>query len=132
MSATVNPLEFAQIEGNFIVYKEVLEGVLPEVIAAFSVAGGCSLGEPTDRYRYRLGGPNILRGYNVNRFRGDDYYLQQTELWCPLWKLFGGAACVGFGDAGDNQFTNPKLAYGVWRMAYGVGLRIGLPPYRTS
>lgn len=113
--------DFAQLEGNFIVYKEILEGALPGVTAAFSVRGGYSLGQPSYMYRYRLGGANDLRGYLVNRFRGEQYYLQQTELRIPIWKFIGGATYVGFGDVADQKFTNPKLAY-------GAGIRIGLPP----
>ncbi len=110
-----------QIEGSFIVYKEILDDVIPETIAAFRVMGGYSLGEPSYMYRYALGGANQMNGYGDNRFRGKQYYLQQTELRFPIWKLFSGATSLGFGDATDTKFTNPKLCY-------GIGLRIGLPP----
>jgi outer membrane protein assembly factor BamA len=112
---------FSQLQGDFIVYKEILNGVVPEVIAAFQLMGGMTFGTPTYAYNYRLGGANAMRGYLENRFRGEKFYLQQTELRFPIFQPLSGAAFLGFGDATDDQFTNPKLAY-------GVGIRIGLPP----
>ena len=112
---------FAQIDGSFIVYKEIIEEVIPEVIAAFRLKGGYSLGTPSYMYKFRLGGSDELPGYHTNRFRGKQYYMQQTELRFPIWKMFGGAGFLGFGDATDSNFTNAK-------MAYGAEIRIGLPP----
>ncbi len=113
--------DFGQIEGNFTVQHEILDEILPGVVAAFQISGGYSIGNPSYTFRYRLGSANRLRGYYENRFRGKMYYMQQTEIRIPIWKLFGGALFAGFGDAADDKFTNAKLAY-------GVGLRIGLPP----
>lgn len=117
--------DFGQIEGEYIVYKEILEGYIPDVVAAFHVLGGMTIGKANYIYKYRLGGSGTLRGYLDNRFRGEKYYAQQTELRIPIWKLFSAAAFLGFGDATDNTFTNPK-------MAYGGGIRIGLPPDYVS
>lgn len=72
-------------------------------------------------FKYRLGGTDGLAGYYDNRFRGKKYYLQNTEIRYPIWKLFSGALSLSFGDITDESFTNPKLAY-------GFGIRIGLPP----
>jgi hypothetical protein len=117
--------DFVQLESSFIVYKEILSEVLPDVVAAFRVMGGHTFGTPSYMYRYRLGGTDKLPGYLENRFRGKHYYLQQTELRFPIWKMIGGAGFLGFGDASDGAFTDAK-------MAYGVGLRIGLPPNYVS
>lgn len=116
---------FSQLEGEFIVYKEILEDYIPDVIAAFHVLGGMSFGDPNYIYKYRLGGSGTMRGYLENRFRGAKYYAQQTELRIPIWKLFSAAAFLGFGDATNTSFTNAK-------MAYGGGIRIGLPPDYVS
>ncbi len=113
--------DFGQLEGSFAVYQEILKGAIPDVIAAFRIMGGHSFGEPSYMYRYRLGGSDLLRGYQDNRFRGKRYYLQQTELRIPIWKMISGASFISFGDATDSAFQNP-------RMAYGAGIRIGLPP----
>lgn len=116
---------FGQIDGSLIVYKEILNQIVRDVIAAFQVEGGISFGEPSYMFMYQLGGTHRLRGYHENRFRGKAYYLQQTELRFPLWKLFSGAAYVGFGDTSEFG-TSDKAA--VAKMSYGIGLRIGLPP----
>jgi hypothetical protein len=116
---------FSQLEAEFIVYKEILEGHIPGVVAAFHLMSGMSFGKPNYIYKYRLGGSGTMRGYLENRFRGEKYYAQQTELRFPIWKFLSGGAFLGFGDATDSAFTNAK-------MAYGGGLRIGLPPDYVS
>lgn len=113
--------DFGQLESSFVVTKEILKDAVPDVIAAFRVMGGYTFGKPTYLFKYRLGGANELPGYYDNRFRGAKYYVQQTEVRFPIWGMLGAAAFVGFGDATDENFTNAK-------MAYGGGLRIGLPP----
>ena len=112
---------FTQVEGDFIVYKQILDEVVDDVIAAFCLRGGYTIGDPTYAFNYRLGGTNTLRGLLENRLRGKKYYLQQTELRFPLLHPVGLVTFMGFGDATDNAFDNPK-------MTYGAGLRIGLPP----
>ncbi len=113
--------DFAQLDGALTVYQEILKEAIPNVIAAFRVMGGYTLGHSTYGFGYRLGGSDRLNGYRDNRFRGDRYYLQQTELRFPIYKMVSGAALLGFGDVTNGAFTNPK-------MSYGMGLRIGLPP----
>ncbi len=116
---------FSQLEGEFIVYKDILSDYVPDVVAAFHILGGMSFQQPSYIYKYRLGGSGTMRGYLDNRFRGSKYYTQQTELRFPIFKLLSGAAFMGFGDATDDTFTNPKLAY-------GGGIRIGIPPDYVS
>jgi len=116
---------FTQFNANFIVYKEILNELVRDVIAAFQLDGGYTIGDPTYMFKYRLGGVDRLRGYHENRFRGKAYYMQQTELRFPIWKLFSGAAFLGFGDTAERVFTFAK-------MSYGIGLRIGLPPDYVS
>ncbi len=112
---------FSRVESSFVVYKDIFGEVLPDVVAAFRVMGGVSSGDSPFAFRYQLGGANLLRGYLEDRFRGRKYYLQQTELRFPIWRMIGAAAQLGFGDITDGSFTDAK-------MAYGIGLRIGLPP----
>lgn len=112
---------FSRVESSFVVYKDIFGEVLPDVVAAFRVMGGVSSDNTPFAFRYQLGGANLLRGYLEDRFRGEKYYLQQTELRFPIWRMIGAAASLGFGDITDASFTNAK-------MAYGIGLRIGLPP----
>jgi outer membrane protein assembly factor BamA len=119
LSGSASP--FTQLESSFVVYKDVMGDFFPGVVAAFRVMGGISDGDVPFVYRYRFGGAEKMRGYLENRFRGSRYYLQQTELRVPIWRMIGGALSLGFGDISDREFTNPK-------MCYGIGVRIGLPP----
>lgn len=125
LSSLPDQTDFTQAQGTFIVYQEILKNTIPDVIAAYRISGGTTIGTPTYLYKYRLGGSDELPGYLENRFRGKKFYLQQTELRFPVWKMFSGAGFIGFGDATDFSFTNPKLAY-------GAGIRIGLPPNWVS
>lgn len=116
--STINGLkDFFQLGGNFALYQETVAGI----IAAVKLAGGISFGTPSYIWKYRLGGADYLRGYLDNRFRGQKYYLQQTELRLPLFDFLEAVGFIGFGDASDGDFTSAK-------MAYGIGARIGLPP----
>ena len=90
------------------------------VLAAHAVAG-FSLGEPGYMYRYNLGGSYRLRGFNDNRFRGKQYLYGQTEARFPLWRTLAGVIFVDGGDVGDEPLRRLLIAY-------GAGLRIGLPP----
>ncbi len=125
LTSVVGTQGFTQVEGDFIVYKEILNGVIPDVIAAFNVKGGVTLGTPTYMFKYRLGGANTLRGYLENRFRGSKYYLQQTELRFPIFTPVSGVGFIGFGDVTDGEFGDAKVSR-------GFGLRIGIPPDYVS
>lgn len=93
----------------------------PELVLATSLAGGLILGTPTYLYEHRLGGTDRLRGFFYDRFRGDKYYVQQSELRFPLYKFISGAVFLEFGEVTEQRFDKAQLSY-------GGGLRIGLPP----
>ncbi len=117
LTTVQNTPTFAQLEGDIAFYQETVMSI----VAAVKLYVGTSIGTPTYLFKYRLGGTDNLRGYQDNRFRGKEYYLQQTELRMPFFKWLDVVPFLGFGDATDSQFTQAK-------MAYGAGLRIGLPP----
>lgn len=108
---------FAQIEASFSWFTEVV----PRFIVAANLQGGATLGQPTYMFQYNLGGADRLIGFHENRFRGKFYYLQQTELRFPIWRIFQGGLFLNVGDISDSELHSP-------RVSYGVGLRIGLPP----
>ena len=86
------------------------------------VSGGVSLLYSAPYlFRFALGGPNKLRGYRQNRFRGEKYYLSQTELRYTPWPFLTIAGFFDVGSAGDKLPLPP-------RYAFGGGLRFGLPP----
>lgn len=60
--STVSGSNFVQAQGHFIVYKEILNQVVSDVVAAFQLSAGMTFGEPTFAYEYKLGGANKLRG----------------------------------------------------------------------
>jgi outer membrane protein assembly factor BamA len=84
-----------------------------------------------------LGGVGDLRGYAVDRFRGDVRTLARVEYSVPIakWKYFAFRA-IGFYDGGYSGLhhprTDPARVYlpeqtagtGVWRDDVGAGLRV--------
>lgn len=88
---------------------------------ALRLALGISDGDPSYLYRYSVGGPELLRGFQKNRFRGKKYYGIQNEIRTPLKKYLSGVAFFEVGDVTDDQFSDILESY-------GVGLRFGLPP----
>ncbi len=95
-----------------------------DLVMAYSVSGGHVFGEPTYLNEFRLGGTDTLRGYYYGRFRGSAYYLEQTELRFPIYKMIGG---VLFGEFGEVT-AKEKDPFTRAHVSYGGGLRIGLPP----
>jgi hypothetical protein len=93
----------------------------PKVVLAQRVEGGASLGQPGYVERYQLGGTDLMRGFEDNRFRGKQYYCLQEELRLPLWRQLGTAVSSDLGDAGDSRLLHP-------RRSVQAGLRLGLPP----
>ncbi len=112
---------FAQLQSEFSAYLEIIS----RVILAANVEGAVSVGDPTYMFRYRLGGSSKLRGFHENRFRGKHYYLGQAELRFPIYGIFDGGFFAGAGAAGDDKI-------GPMRFAYGVGLRVGIPPDKVQ
>lgn len=95
-----------------------------DLVLAHSVSGGQTFGEPTWLNQFRLGGTDRLRGYYYGRFRGSAYYLEQTELRFPIYKLFSGVVFGEFGEVTAREKDKFNRAH----VGYGGGLRIGLPP----
>ncbi len=85
-------------------------------------AGGWTFLYPSSYlFRFSLGGPDHLRGFRLNRFRGENYYLSQTELRYTVWKFLTVAGFFDFGTVNTELFLPP-------RYSFGGGLRFGLPP----
>ena len=90
-------------------------------VLAQRLEGGVSFGEPGYAERYALGGTELMRGFQDNRFRGKQFYCLQEELRFPIWREIGMALSGDLGDAGDGKLEHP-------RASAQAGLRIGLPP----
>lgn len=96
---------------------------------AFTLASRLSAGRtqetPTYLFEYRLGGLDLLRGYQSNRFRGDDFVVDQEELRWIVRRWVSVNASVDAGDIGDDAFHQLKASV-------QAGLRIGIPPDLTQ
>ena len=99
----------------------LFDSLSPGWIIGGRLHAGTSLGDPSYLYRHTLGGPDNLRGYLMNRFRGTSFYLVQWETRFPLFWIVSGATFFELGDVGDDSFDNPK-----W--SAGFGIRGALPP----
>lgn len=119
-SADSNRGEFATAEGDLRFFQYILA---EDLVMAYELAGGMTLGEPTYLTSFRLGGTYRLRGFFDNRFRGNKFYVQQSELRFPIIGAFSGATFIEFGEV-----TQTGVSFGNPALSYGFGLRIGLPP----
>lgn len=97
-------------------------------VYATRLMAGTSTGIPPFLDQYTVGGPDSLRGYDVDRFPGQNMVLFSNELRVPINDSFGVVAFVDAGDAwggrfaeqlGDKDFT--------FHYDYGAGLRVLLP-----
>ena len=91
------------------------------VLAGRASMGTSLLNSAPYLFRFALGGPEKLRGYRQNRFRGDKYYLSQIEMRYTPWPFLTLAGFFDVGSAGDKLSLPP-------RYSFGGGLRFGLPP----
>ena len=106
------------LEGDVRLFFSLFENV---VLALKGAVGLTFLNPASYLFRFPLGGPDLLRGYRLNRFRGENYYLSQTELRYTPWKFLTVAGFFDFGQANDQLSFSP-------RYSFGGGLRFGLPP----
>ncbi|HWU90450.1 MAG TPA: hypothetical protein VN253_24465, partial [Kofleriaceae bacterium] len=83
-----------------------------------------------------LGGAVDLRGYAVDRYRGDTRLVYRTEYSVPIarWRSFAFRT-IGFWDTGyiafhvprpggDRDYLPAPLEGGLWRNDVGAGLRV--------
>ncbi|CAN5706959.1 hypothetical protein BH11MYX3_BH11MYX3_39040 [soil metagenome] len=102
------------------------------------IRGGLAAGKNLPLHEeFTLGGASDLRGYSLDRFRGDARAFGRVEYSVPLfrWKYFAFRG-IGFWDSGSVGFHNPRtggdrsylLTQGAgvdrWRNDVGAGLRI--------
>ncbi len=98
----------------------------PDLVLALRLQAATSVGQRSYATDYALGGPDALRGYYANRFRGEQLLAGAVELRVPLLGPFGA---VGFGELGRIWAKGSADQGGIGRSA-GFGLRYGLPPDR--
>jgi len=106
------------LEGDIRLFFLLAESL---VLAVRGSAGMTFLNPSSHLFRFSLGGSDLLRGYRLNRFRGENYYLSQTELRYTLLRFLTVAAFFDVGSADDEMELPP-------RYSFGGGVRFGLPP----
>lgn len=93
---------------------------------ALRFLGGWGTGNLPITNWYVLGGPDTLRGYDLNRFIGTRMFLTAGELRFPLGKqkMFKGAI---FAEAGNAFQPGQTVTLGKLFTDYGFGIRVKLP-----
>jgi len=93
---------------------------------AIHLLGGWGNGNIPITDWYVLGGPDTLRGYELNRFIGTRMFLVASELRFPIGKqkMFKGAI---FAEAGNAFQPGQAVTLGNLYADYGFGIRLKLP-----
>jgi hypothetical protein len=112
---------FTQIKLDLRKYFPIYETVL-----ATRFTAGTTMGEPNYLYKYNLGGIDLLRGYQTNRFIGNKLVSFQLEERVNLYKEY--IALTGSLEAGSIN-SNP---FEKIRSSKGIGLRVTMPPDWTN
>lgn len=96
----------------------------PVIFAARLMIGSASGTVPYEEM-YTIGGSNTLRGYEDEKFRGEDMVLGNFELRIPLEKAF---SLVAFYDVGRAWRGSENISWGNdFCTAPGFGVRINTP-----
>ncbi len=116
----LNPggFSYQQFGADYRRYHEIKRHVLAGQLLLQSSAGELPVME-----KFRLGGPQVMRGLFKGQFRDNHLWALQTEYRYEIWPLVKVAA---FGSAGNTSPTfsgllNQKLVVG-----FGAGLRLRL------
>ena len=93
------------------------------ILALRGEAGHTFLKSSSYLLRFHLGGQDKLRGFRLNRFHGEKYYLADIELRYSPWSFMtlAGFFSLGSAEMREQDFRTP-------RYSYGGGVRFGLPP----
>lgn len=91
---------------------------------ALRLKGGTSTGELPPYEKYKLGGADTLRGYELNTFSGDKTLLTQVEYRIPFLDNLTGVIFVDGGQTWDRaeEIKLEDLQYGK-----GLGVRLNTP-----
>jgi outer membrane protein assembly factor BamA len=91
-------------------------------VLATRLALGTTIGEPSYSYKYRLGGNDLLRGYQSNRFIGNKFMTMQVEDRINIYNEYIAATTsYEIGSVTSNLYDKR-------RSSYGLGIRLAMPP----
>lgn len=114
---------------NYLKYTGEIRQYVPHLrknTIAFRIMAGGSGGELPLAEKFVLGGSDTLRGYTLDRFIGDKFFLASAEYRFPLLKskILSGAA---FFDAGSTWQHGETMSLSTLKSDYGVGIRVSVP-----
>jgi len=116
-------------------YRRYFAAGIGDDVIAMRLLGGWSIGDPPLYEAFSVGGANTLRGYDVDRWRGDNMALFSTEYRHPITEKLVGVAFVDVGDAFGGVFDTPVPGFRVTaedtefnaHVGYGAGVRVKTP-----
>ena len=112
-----NQSSFAQVKMDLRKYIPLNDTVL-----ATRFAYGRTLGRASYLYQYKIGGSNYLRGYEENRFIGNQFVTAMIEERVKLYKNYLAATASYEVGSVTEKFYDKR------RSCYGLGLRVAMPP----
>jgi len=104
-------------------------------VVAVRLLGGVSLGSPPLFESFSIGGANTLRGYDPDRWRGENMLLLNAEYRHPITDKLKAVGFVDVGDAFGGAFRTIVPGFSVSaedhsfepHVGAGVGLRVSTP-----
>ncbi len=104
-------------------------------VIASRLLGGTTFGNTPLYEAFSVGGANTLRGYDVDRWRGESLLALSTEFRHPITDKLVAVAFVDVGDAFGGTFETPVPGFRVTaeddsfdaHVGYGAGIRVKTP-----
>ncbi len=93
-----------------------------EQVVAVRLMAGTADGKIPDSGKFWVGGPDTLRGYDDNQFKGKNMFAATAEYRFPVAKKVEGVFFGDIGNAWDGGYKLNDL-----KAAIGVGVRVSTP-----
>ncbi|QVL35437.1 BamA/OMP85 family outer membrane protein [Aminirod propionatiphilus] len=99
------------------------------IILAARVRSGWSSGTLPVADQYEIGGKTTLRGFDDDKFKGDEMFLANVEIRVPIEKAFSFVLFYDTGMAWNTQTTGIHSSYSLSDLegAFGFGVRVRTP-----
>ncbi|QTX31630.1 BamA/TamA family outer membrane protein [Aminithiophilus ramosus] len=99
------------------------------IILAARVRSGWSSGTLPVADQYEIGGKTTLRGFDDDKFKGDEMFLANVEVRVPIEKAFSFVLFYDTGMAWNTQTTGIHSSYSLSDLegAFGFGVRVRTP-----
>lgn len=99
------------------------------IILAARVRSGWSSGTLPVADQYEIGGKTTLRGFDDDKFKGDEMFLANVEIRVPIEKAFSFVLFYDTGMAWDTRTSGIHSSYSLSDLegAFGFGVRVRTP-----